>query len=186
MCSNQSDSGFGPEDITGDLKPGDWKTKYPEKEAQNAILLETCYVVFLLFLCPILMYLIWCQYFQSILALDDNQYRILSKYLYAWVGGMFGGTLFDLKWLYHSVAHTKWRRDRRLWRLLSPHLSAGLSFSFVVLICSNFITVFDSTSMDSAAAIIAISFLVGYFSDSALAKMSDVALSVFGSASRRT
>ena len=34
------ETGFAPSDPTDGRKPGDWKTRYPEKEAQRGILFE--------------------------------------------------------------------------------------------------------------------------------------------------
>lgn len=179
-----SNHGFAPGNLTDGRKPGDWKTRYPEKEAQRAIRFEAIYVVTLFFCCPVLLFLVWKGSPNPLLGLNQEQYSVLSRYLYSWIGGLLGGTLFDLKWLYHSVAHQLWNRDRRLWRLLAPHLSAALSFIFVVMIDSGIIVIFDPSSLSKPPAVISIAFLVGYFSDSALAKLSDVAYSLFGSSRR--
>jgi len=43
------------------------------------------------------------------------------------LGGLCGGCSSSLKWLYHSVAKRHWHRDRIIWRLVVPVLSAVLA-----------------------------------------------------------
>lgn len=175
-------SGFAPKDLSDGRASGQWQTRYPDKVAKKAIAFEACYVTIMFALCPVFLYLIWrAQPFEEDVG---SSLPIFQAYLFGWVGGLLGGTLFCLKWLYHSVAHEIWNADRRLWRLLSPHLSAALAFIFVCLIDSGIITLFDPGAVKTPSMVISISFLIGYFSDTALAKLSDVAYSLFGSAGR--
>lgn len=175
-----SETGFAPGDLTDGRTPGDWKTRYPDKEARTAIIVESTYTAALLFACPILLVLIWLEKFPACLALAENQREVLCRYAYAWTGGLLGGTLCALKWLYHSVAHWRWNKDRRLWRLLAPHLSAALAFVFVCMVDSDMLVIFEQEAIQKAPAIVSVSFLVGYFSDTALAKMLEIAMSLFG------
>jgi hypothetical protein len=48
------------------------------------------------------------------------------------------------------------------------------------LVDSGLLEIFDSTFIEHPIRVIAFSFLVGYFSDKALAKMADVADTLFG------
>jgi hypothetical protein len=124
---------------------------------------------------------LWIKETNTFWDLSQSQCKTICRYSYSWIGGVLGGTLFTLKWLYHSVARWLWHRDRRLWRFCAPHLSGALAFVFLCMINSGIIVIFDKNATEKPSVIIAISFLVGYFSDSALAKMSEIAMSLFGS-----
>jgi hypothetical protein len=91
-----------------------------------------------------------------------------------------GGVLFDLKWLYHTVARGLWNQDRRLWRVFTPHISGGLSCFFLALVASGVLRIFDTKATDALSLVIGLGFLVGYFSDSAIAKLTEVAETLFG------
>ena len=185
MADRRQDPGFAPQDLTDDREQGDWKTRYPDPEAQKAIRQDAIYVTVLFFLCPLCIFGTWLIVRIPQFGLSGGLLAAGEKYAYSWFGGLFGGSLFDLKWLYHSVAHGIWNRDRRLWRLLAPHMSAGLAFVFVCLLSSGLLVVFDPTAMSRPSLLVAFSFMVGYFSDSALAKLADVAHSLFGTIGKK-
>jgi hypothetical protein len=180
MPHGPTDPGFAPDDLTDARRRRDWKTRYPDPEAQKAIRFEAIYVFVLFALCPPLLILIWYAAHVWFRSASDPSFASATRYAYGWIAGLLGGTLFSLKWLYHSVAHAIWNIDRRLWRLFSPHLSAALAFIFICLIDSRIVAVFDPASLNTPSTIVSIGFLVGYFSDTALAKLSDVAYSLFG------
>lgn len=180
MGNSNLDPQFAPSDLVDGREPGDWKTRYPDKEARNAIVIEAIYGVFWLFFCPTIFLVIWLKCYNINGFLTDSQCDTICRYALAWFGGLFGGNIFALKWLYHSVAHAIWNKDRRLWRLLTPHLSGAIAFAFICMIDSQIILIFDANSMKDAPIIISLAFMVGYFSDTALAKMSEIAMSLFG------
>ena len=99
---------------------------------------------------------------------------------FAWLGGMLGGALFSIKWFYHSVAKGIWNADRIFWRLFTPHVSGGLGAVFVTLCASGMLVVFDKKAFSSVWICFGLAFLVGYFSDHAVAKLSEVAQTLFG------
>ena len=172
---NSDDPGFAPNEPTDNRNQGEWLSRYP-KEARRKYHFEAIYIITLLFSVPFLLVLI--SYNQSIPEFLKKSYD--TKYSIAWLGGGFGGTLFDLKWLYHSVAKNIWNEDRRLWRLITPHISAALSFAFIVVISSHLLNIFDIEALHKPTTIFGLGFLVGYFSDKAIAKLSEVAETVFG------
>jgi hypothetical protein len=129
---------------------------------------------------PIAILILWLGYPEHWLRLSDQTYKPVLKYGLAWLGGVLGGTLFDVKWLYHSVARQFWHLDRRLWRLFTPHLSGGLAFVVVALISSGILRIFDPQALQSPSLVVGIAFMVGYFSDSAVAKLSEIAATLFG------
>jgi hypothetical protein len=171
--------GFAPDDPTDGRPLLDWKSKYPP-QAQRVIWVEAVYLFLLLAVVPILMLFFWVGYPNRWLKLSDDNYGSVVKYSLAWLGGVLGGTLFDIKWLYHVVARQVWHLDRRLWRLFTPHISGGLAFAMIAVISSGMLRVFDKQAPHSRALVVAVAFLVGYFSDSAVAKLSEIAETVFG------
>lgn len=190
MPQDGNDPGFAPGDLTDGRLPGHWQTRYPDPVAAKRIRWEASYCFALLLACPVLISLVWLTkvFWTDSLLLgggDDPIRLTLSgdtfrMYSFAWLGGLMGGALFASKWLYHSVAHHVWNIDRTLWRLLAPHLSAALAFAFVCMVDSQVLAIFDGAAVSRPSVAIGTSFLVGYFSDNAIAKMSDVANSLFG------
>lgn len=177
MNSNSvNESGFAPIDPSDGRLKGDWETRYP-KEAQKTIIIEAIYLGLILLAVPSIL-LLFIVFKENALFSSF----IIRKYTFAWLGGTFGGVLFSLKWLYHSVARNIWNEDRRLWRLFTPHLSGGFSFAMVVLISSNLINVFNPDALNRLGTIFGIGFLTGYFTDYAIGKFSDVAKTLFGGA----
>ena len=170
---------FAPADPTDGRAPLDWQSKY-DKNARDAIRTEAIYLGLLLFLVPTAILLLWLGLPKQWLALSDDRYKVFARYGTAWLAGTLGGVLFAIKWLYHTVARRIWHLDRRLWRLFTPHISGGLAFAMIALISSGLLSLFDSKASDSLRVIVGTSFLVGYFSDSAIAKLSEVAETLFG------
>jgi hypothetical protein len=170
---------FGQSDPTDGRALRDWESKYPERAVQ-AIWREAKYLGLLLFLVPLAILVLWLDYPKQLLRLTDAKYQPILKYGIAWLSGVLGGTLFDLKWLYHSVARQLWHSDRHLWRIFTPHISGGLAFAVVALVSSGLLSIFDRKAIDSLSLVVGIAFLVGYFSDSAIAKLTEIAETLFG------
>jgi hypothetical protein len=112
--------------------------------------------------------------------------RVLSKGVLAFGAGGLGGTLFGLKWLYHSTAKGMWHLDRRPWRLFTPWISSILSIAALALIRSNVITLLNPAPLGFPAGLLGVGFLVGYFSDITVGKLNEVALVLFGTQSERS
>jgi hypothetical protein len=173
-------SAFGQADPTDGREQFDWKSKYDDPAARRAIRVEAIYLGLLLFGMPLAMVVLWLEYPKYILHLSDEKYRPLVKYAFAWMAGTLGGVLFDIKWLYHTVARGLWHLDRRLWRFFTPHISGGLSFFVLTLVASGTLRIFDSKATGALSLVVGLGFLVGYFSDSAIAKLTEVAETLFG------
>jgi hypothetical protein len=101
--------------------------------------------------------------------------RILSDAALAFGGGIVGGTLFSIKWLYHSVAKGIWHLDRRLWRISTPWISAGLAIAVLALLRSDALRLFNPVIVRTPAGVFGVSFLVGYFSDITIGKLNELA-----------
>lgn len=175
-------SDWAPFDYTDGKEKGQWKTDYPP-DARKWIRLETLYLVLLAGIC--LFGVFWVIQKTSQCVPDSNQSIIqLSPtclgFLGALCAGTLGGCCFGIKCMYHFVAKRMWHEDRRLWRLLTPPLSGILSLFMVFLVASGLLEIFDSTFIEHPIRVMAFSFLVGYFSDKALAKMAEVADTLFG------
>src|SRR5262249_33726874 len=127
---------FGGADPTDNRGLLDWHSKYINPEARREIRREAVYLAVLLFFSPLAMLLLWLDLPQKLLALPQAKHGAILTYGLAWSAGTLGGTLFSLKWLYHSVARQLWHLDRRLWRLFTPHISGGLAFAVTTLMAS--------------------------------------------------
>lgn len=173
------DPGFAPRDLTDGRPVGEYRTRYSDGRARWGIFGEAVYLGIVLLAVPILMAVIYLRL--SRFPLSTQQYAVISHYAYAWLGGTLGGSLYSIKWLYHSVGHGTWNEDRRLWRVFTPHLSAGLAFAVAVLVDGHTINIFDARVVSDPRTVVGLSFLVGYFSDSVVAKLAEFAESIFGS-----
>lgn len=165
---------FAPADYSDGRELGDWETKYP-KEAQEKIRCEAYYIATIL---AIFLSAIFYLLFISNNICEDKQHWLSC--IYAWLGGTIGGTLFTIKWLYHSVAKRTWNQDRRLWRIFNPHLSGAIAFFTIFITSSGLLKIFNKELIEDHLAVLGFSFLVGYFSDKTLAKLSEIADTLFG------
>lgn len=169
-----------PENTDG-RQPGDWQSRYPEIAARR-IFWEATYLAALLLgllCCVVLVSLNWPA---GWLRIPPSEYLLGKPYALGFLAGDIGGTLFSLKWLYHSVARNLWNQDRGLWRVFTPHVSGVLALGTISLLSSGLLRMFDAASMSQVRSTLGIGFLIGYFSDSAVAKLSELAVTLFGAA----
>ena len=168
---------FAPADYTDGRQPLEWETKYP-LAARKKIRVEGLYLggIFLTYSIAVFVFLYDGD---SILSSKPDPQKLLS-HLYGWSGGTIGGTLFSIKWLYHSVAKRLWHEDRRLWRLFTPHISGAVAFFTILLIGSGILQIFNPELVKNSTGVLGFAFVVGYFSDKALAKLAETADTLFG------
>ncbi len=179
MSDANGDPGFGS-DPTDNRKLLVWESLYPA-DANSHIRVEAIYLGLLLAAAPVIMLLLLCQIPHMLWrGLGTGGGEAFTTYGLAWMAGTLGGTLYAIKWLYHVVARQLWNYDRRLWRIFTPHISGGFAFAIVTLISSGILKVFDSQAVRSHSVVIGIAFLVGYSSDSAVAKLTEIAETLFG------
>ena len=188
------DLDFAPRDLTDGRRAFDWQSRWPA-EARKRIGLEGLIVVAYLLVSMVCLWVLADEAFVTMYAnpgsdisaeqpLRQGQFTMAA--LMCGLSGLAAGTLFSVKWLYHSVAKGNWNEDRIYWRLLTPIVSGVLAFMMFFLLRSNIFAVFDPHSIAKPSTSIAVGFIVGYFSDTALAKMAEVANSLFGVTSRHS
>mgnify|MGYP003290850205 FL=1 len=151
----------------------DWKSKYPS-EARRFIKHEKIYLLVILGVTCIIAIILGVQYKCHII---ENAFALsptVFSYCFAWVGGMIGGISFTTKWLYRTVARGYWHEERRLWRIFTPWISGVLAVVFVVIM-----SCYTTGEVYSIPESCGIGFLVGYFSDTAIGKLSDIANVIF-------
>lgn len=165
-------------DLTDGRPKGDWKSRYDD-ECHKHILWEKKYLVVLLFGCLVIPLLIGIAANDCFWGMTCG-FENLKKYCFAFWGGTLGGTLYAVKWLVHSVAKNSWNLDRKLWRIFTPFLSGSLAFIVILLINSSLFKGNDFSSLNIHKSY-GIGFLVGYFSDNAIGKLTEIAQVFFGS-----
>ena len=181
---------FGSSDDGRQL--GYWQSKYSDTNAKKQIKIEAIYTFALLLIAPAVLLLIWhikCRVADADptkhMPLDTATCNLLCRYAYAWAGGLYGGTVFATKWLYHSIGKGFWHSDRWWWRILSPFVSSAVAVAFIWIIDAEFITILNKDAVHETPVVLATAFLIGLFSDGAIAKMSDIADALFGTATKK-
>lgn len=170
---------FAPADYTDGRTALEWETKYPpearKKICAEAIYLGIMFVAFLVATFAILKY--WDRHPHPAAGNPDT---LWLGYLSVWVGGTMGGLMFNIKWLYHTVAKRIWHEDRLLWRIFQPHVSGAVALFTLLLIASGLVQVFNADLINHPVTVLGFGFLTGYFSDKALAKLTETADAIFG------
>lgn len=166
---------FAPADTSDGRELGEWKTRYPA-EVHPAITAEAIYLSIHGFSFLVLAGIGW--------GIANRDITLVPVYvgfaLVAFAGGGLGGTVFGLKWLYHSVAKALWNLDRRFWRLFTPWISAVLAIAVTSLVAGDVVSFLDPAASRLPSSVFGLSFLVGYFSDITIGKLAEVAQALFG------
>lgn len=174
-------------DLTDGRNDGDWRSRY-SKAAWAQIALELLYLVTLILLgiaflldsiahTPPQMAKPGFVYSGIVRLHISDEY---SRWIALAIAGLLGGTVFDLKWLYHSVAKGLWNCDRVLWRLIVPFNSSMVSLFTGFLFASGVIPFLRNESFEEIYTILGFGFVFGYFSDSILAALQNLARHIFG------
>ncbi len=164
---------------TDGRKPGDWRSRYP-KEACNEIRKESIYVGVVFVFCLIGIFLTWrgsLASWASSGCVNCNS-TTFNQFSYLFFSGLLGGSLFGIKYLYKVVGRGRWHLDRRIWRIFSPWIAGGLALAIGALMDAG---IFGMASTEAkGSSYISVGFIAGYFADSALAKMQEIANTIFG------
>lgn len=150
-----------------------WKSRYPGK-CWIQIVIEAVYVGVMFVAGFIIVFFVVKQQ-KGGLGIAQEQWVRTVPMLVSLAGGWIGGCLYDMKWLYHSVARQIWNRDRILWRIFTPFLSAGASFIVVSLGVGNIIPFIAEVVKGSISGTIGLSIVIGYFSDRVFSSLQRVA-----------
>lgn len=163
--------------------PYEWKSKWPP-QAKCGIHRDALLVGGIFFGTLAAIFLTWHGLSFEVMSYGCHgcSKATFNKYSYFFFGGMLGGTLFGLKYLYMVVARGYWTEDRWLWRVSTPFLSGGLALAFGAMLDSGIFGL--SVAAKSNPSYLSIGFITGYFADSAIAKMQEIADTVFGKPSR--
>jgi hypothetical protein len=192
LQEDQPPEGFGPPEITSlasltdGRRPGDFTSKYP-LSAWIQIFCELTYLLVVLggsILC-----LAWMA--RAVVLASPRGFfpdafgeipgnTALLVWTAAALAGACGGAASALKWLYHTVAKQQWHRDRVVWRIVVPPLSAVLSVFAGLMVVSGLIPFFSRTPFTSPGTGAAFGFFVGLFSDNLLAALQKLAFRIFG------
>jgi len=179
MATDKKDLGFAPHDLRDGRQLLDWKSRYSD-DAGGHIMIDAIYCGGSIVLPAIATLILWSGQPMKWFDITPEKYSQIVRYGCAWFGGTLGGALFSTKWLYHSVAKQIWHMDRRLWRFFTPHLAAGYALGITALLSSGIVRLFDQSSLRQPGMVFGFSFLVGLFSDSAIAKLNEIANTIFG------
>jgi hypothetical protein len=168
---------------TDERRRYEWKSRWDD-DAKKHIYVDALVVGLVLIITFIAIFLTWRGY--TFTLLTDGcvgcSHATFNRYAYFFLGGLLGGTLFAVKYLYKVVARGYWHLDRRLWRIFTPLVAGGLGLAIGAMIDSGILGL--TTKVSSGSAYFSVGFIAGYFADSALAKMQEVADIVFGSTDR--
>ncbi|MFM0072626.1 hypothetical protein PQQ86_15830 [Paraburkholderia sediminicola] len=169
--------GVIPHDEADGRTVHDWQSRYPP-DARRQIGWEGAAVAAISIGSLLMIFLVWSGLFADWTACAVCSRPVFARYGYFFLGGVLGGTLFGIKYLYHVVAKGFWNQDRRLWRLLSPLLAGSLAFIVGALTDAGFLGL--TINANKASAFVSLGFITGYFGDKALAKMTEMADVIFG------
>ena len=171
-------------DPTDGRLPYDYASKYPTC-IRVQIFVEALYLAVILIVS--FYYLVWVFAGDMLLCHATVKYMDLNLKLQQMaafcIAGVIGGAMYGLKYLYHVTARGRWHEDRRVWRIFSPLLSAALATMIGILIDGGFVHVGESTNtaqQDLSTTFVSIGFIIGYFADTALAKLQEIAIVLFG------
>lgn len=171
---------FAPSDLTDGRPENDWRSRYTDRGCIIQIWCEATYLAALLAGGAFLILLVWVGTPRDWLGVSPGRYTTFSVYAYAWLSGVLGGTLFAIKWLYHTVAHGYWNADRLVWRLFTPHLSGAFAFGLIALITSSIFEVLNRDTLRAGPAVVGLGLLLGYFSDFTVARLAEFARDILG------
>lgn len=144
------------------------------KEGKNQIIFEFFYLLVTFALCTGFIFSLFTAEWTFFKSFDDGKRTLILSFL----AGYLGGWAFVAKWFYRVTARgrddqytTIWQSSKFYWRILSPVISALIAFTTYLLVISDFFPLELKNGLDNKTAF-AFSFLLGYFSDIILTKLS--------------
>jgi hypothetical protein len=151
------------------------------KTNKSQIIFEFFYLVCLFLVAVFFTFLVHVNFFD----IDSNT----KRYLLAALGAFLGAWTFDAKWFYMVTAKGRdnekrwtWEYHKFYWRILTPFVGGILSFSLFLLGNSGVIQIkLGPGATTSSAAGFSFCFVMGYFSDVVMTKLSKLANGISGS-----
>lgn len=183
-ASSSAQSSSATDGVNSDhRKEGHWESRWCAA-ARKEIRVDAIYVGAVFVITILALFLTWRGTTFYVLAYGCEVCSSVkfNQYAFFFLGGLLGGTMFGVKYLYKVVARGYWNIDRRLWRVFSPFLSGGAALAIGGLLDSGMLGL--SIKSASMSFYFSLGFISGYFADSALAKMQEIADTVFGSSAR--
>lgn len=177
----------GSDDLADGREKGHWQSRH-NGTAWLQIVVELVYLCVVLGICIVLLLDGVSTNLTTNEATDQVRSSLLglqfstssANWIALALAGMIGGTVFDLKWLYHSVAKGSWNQDRILWRLIVPWNSAMVSLFTGFLFASGVVPFLRNETFSEIYTLLGFGFVFGYFSDNILAAMQNLAQKMFG------
>lgn len=180
-------TGFAPANPMDGRELYEWRTRYVGWRPKLFIALEATYLVLVLAFGVAGLFSVWNDHASGWLGVDDPANAdTFADAGYVFLGGMLGGATLSVKWLYHSVARGRWHQDRMLWRFCTPLLSAMFASAILALLTADLLSFIDQQSLRQPQALFGIAFVVGYFSDNAVAALATLADRWLGTSPRRS
>lgn len=186
--ADQATSKWRPGDPTDGRQKYQCQSVYP-MGCRIEIFCEALYLTCLMFICTYL--IIWYvagdfPLFKVDLHADQLPKTVRDLLAFP-IAGLMGGTMFGLKWQYRVSARGWWHKDRRVWRLCSPWLSAALAMMVGITIDGGLLGLsFSHGVSNPISTLLSVGFVTGYFADSALAKLQDIASVIFSTSQRES
>lgn len=158
---------------TDERVQGDWKSRYTDERTKKIQKCEAVYLIFMVVVSFCFLFLNYVDLVSVWLGVPNGKQLCFSRMFTCTMAGLLGGTIFDMKWFYKSVAHGFWNIDRIYWRIFTPIISLSFAFCLACIFNENIIIHGDGFSAAT------LGFLAGYFSDEAVGKMAEVAKVLF-------
>ncbi len=166
---------------------GDWETRYCGRAWSQIVIEFVLLFLYLIFANYLLLDAITVKsdeltrsgfLYNSLLGAYVSEEK--AKWIALAIAGFVGGTVFDLKWMYHSVAKGIWNVDRCLWRIIVPFNSSMVSLFTGLLFASGVVPFLKIEAFDNYYVLLGYGFVFGYFSDNILAALQNLAKKAFG------
>ncbi len=152
---------------------GHWESRYSNKKVLWTQIAEAAYLLLLVIVSFAIIYLNYVGVIENWFNVPEENQLHLSRMITCVACGLLGGTIFDMKWFYKTIAHGYWNIDRIYWRVFTPVISLSFAFCLACIFSDNIIIHGDGFSAAT------LGFLAGYFSDEAVGKMAEVAKVLF-------
>ncbi len=160
-------------------QPLHWESVYP-KEAWRRIRWEGLYLALVLLAAVVVT---WLMFYVD---MPSHPHPTAKRLLCCGLGGITGSWIYSIRWYTKAVTGGLWAHDFIVWRLTSPFVGIFLAVSTYLVMETGLLGVtFNKSNADPSTYAYAIGFLVGLFSDDVMKKLTEVANTLFGTASRR-